>query len=251
QVVPMADVVLLMTSEPNPGALGSNCVYTLLVTNRGPSIASGISVTNTLPTGFDFVSATTTQGTVTSSNGLVLAVLGSISSNTSAQIRIIARPNAVGTFTNSALARATSADPTLVNNYAAVTSTVWIDSDGDGIPDAWELAHNLDPHNAADALLDSDNDGQINLDEFRAGTDPQDLNSVMRITEIAVVGNDVRIQFHGVPGHIYRLERLDGTGPDVWTTVLVFQTGALHDVRIVDTGGAGRPSMIYRISLIR
>jgi hypothetical protein len=40
------------------------------------------------------------------------------------------------------------------------------DSDGDGIPDDYETQHNLDPHDPDDALLDADNDGISNLDEY-------------------------------------------------------------------------------------
>jgi hypothetical protein len=40
------------------------------------------------------------------------------------------------------------------------------DSDNDGIPDDWEIANGFSPTNAADALLDTDNDGAINRDEY-------------------------------------------------------------------------------------
>lgn len=48
------------------------------------------------------------------------------------------------------------------------------DSDNDGLPDDWENEHGLDPNNGNDALLDSDNDGYTNLEEFHAGTNPKD-----------------------------------------------------------------------------
>jgi hypothetical protein len=50
------------------------------------------------------------------------------------------------------------------------------DSDDDLMPDEWESANNLDPQ-VNDAALDADEDGLLNLAEFRAGTDPQDEDS--------------------------------------------------------------------------
>jgi hypothetical protein len=45
------------------------------------------------------------------------------------------------------------------------------DTDGDGMPDWWEIQYGLDP-NLADAAGDADNDGVSNLDEYNAGTNP-------------------------------------------------------------------------------
>lgn len=46
------------------------------------------------------------------------------------------------------------------------------DTDGDGIPDAWEIAHGLNPNDPSDADQDLDGDGASNLAEYLAGTDP-------------------------------------------------------------------------------
>ena len=48
-----------------------------------------------------------------------------------------------------------------------------IDSDGDGMPDEWELRFRLNPLDPADASLDPDGDGISNLDEFRRGGSPR------------------------------------------------------------------------------
>lgn len=45
------------------------------------------------------------------------------------------------------------------------------DSDGDGMPDAWESGHGLDPRDAADGTKDQDNDGYTNVEEYLNGTD--------------------------------------------------------------------------------
>ena len=58
-----------------------------------------------------------------------------------------------------------------------------LDSDGDGIPDYWEIAHGLNPYDPSDADLDSDGDGGSNLDEFLGGTDPH-------IEDVGAVKND-------------------------------------------------------------
>lgn len=42
----------------------------------------------------------------------------------------------------------------------------WIDSDGDGLPDDWERAHGLDPHDPSDGAADHDGDGFTNLEDW-------------------------------------------------------------------------------------
>jgi hypothetical protein len=48
-----------------------------------------------------------------------------------------------------------------------------LDSDGDGMPDDYELANGLNPNSAADAALDADGDRLTNLDEYQRGTNPR------------------------------------------------------------------------------
>jgi hypothetical protein len=51
-----------------------------------------------------------------------------------------------------------------------VTSS--LDTDGDGIPDDYEVAHGMNPNSPVDASQDFDGDGLTNLQEYLLGTDP-------------------------------------------------------------------------------
>ncbi len=58
-------------------------------------------------------------------------------------------------------------DPNEVGGWPVLASgTPYPDSDQDGISDAWETAHGLNPNNAADGNADRNNDGWTNLEEF-------------------------------------------------------------------------------------
>ncbi len=51
-----------------------------------------------------------------------------------------------------------------------------IDNDGDGLPNAWELAFGFDPFEPSD-LADADQDGLSNLEEYRLGLNPRNPDS--------------------------------------------------------------------------
>ena len=65
-------------------------------------------------------------------------------------------------------------------SFAALLSVGGADRDSDGLPDAWEIAHGLNPDYPADAALDADGDAMSNLAEYQAGTDPQDAQSFLK-----------------------------------------------------------------------
>ncbi len=46
------------------------------------------------------------------------------------------------------------------------------DTDRDGMPDPWEMEHDLNPADALDASGDADGDGYTNIEEYLNGSDP-------------------------------------------------------------------------------
>jgi pectate lyase len=58
--------------------------------------------------------------------------------------------------------------------YTFSADEVPVDTDMDGMPDAWELTHGLTPEAPTDGAADSDDDGYTNLEEFLNGTNPRE-----------------------------------------------------------------------------
>ena len=89
-----------------------------------------------------------------------------------------------------------------------------IDTDGDGLLDEWELAHNLDPLSTIGdfgADGDPDHDGFKNSSEQFAGTDPRDPLSALRVRVAFPSQNIVRISWDAVIGKQYQLEYSDAS----------------------------------------
>ncbi len=63
------------------------------------------------------------------------------------------------------------------------------DADQDGMLDAWETEHGLDPGNPADALLDPDNDDLTNRREFELGADPNVYTALQLYDSVTMPGN--------------------------------------------------------------
>jgi len=87
--------------------------------------------------------------------------------------------------------------------------TLGEDSDGDGLPDAWEralmnLAGSLDDIHGGD---DSDGDGLTNLEEYYSGTYAFDENDGLRLVFKEMSENQMTFEFLGVTGRTYTLMR--------------------------------------------
>jgi hypothetical protein len=113
-----------------------------------------------------------------------------------------------------------------VSNRTATASfncMVMVDSDRDGMPDAWETAYGFNPNSAADANLDADGDGFTNLQEFLAGTDP--LSNTSRFTTPVptlpvLPGGPLTLQFQATANRTYAIESRTGLVSGAWQKIM-------------------------------
>jgi uncharacterized repeat protein (TIGR01451 family) len=175
-LLPSADVLVRGAFATNQVMVGDTVDLRLVVSNAGPHAVSGVSLTNRLPPGLHLVSAIASQGAITTNEQQVIVAVGALATNAFATVNLLLTPGGqtMGRLIHAAEAAGASVpDPLRANNRLALEVVVLPrDSDGDGLPDEWERAYDLDPNNPVDAQLDSDCDGLTNLEEYSAGRNP-------------------------------------------------------------------------------
>ena len=110
-------------SNSNPGT-DAEVVYTLTASNAGPNDATGVTITDSLPAGLDFVDA---SPGCDNNNGTVTCDLGTIASGGSTSVTIAALTTSTvagATVTNGATVSANEPDPNPGNNQATVSINV-------------------------------------------------------------------------------------------------------------------------------
>ena len=94
-------------------------IYTVVVTNDGPAVATDVVVTDTLPGGVVPVSAVPTVGSCTRDGAILTCLLGDMAAGASEEIVItidLLPSQPVGTVHNSVEVESSSPDPDLSNN---------------------------------------------------------------------------------------------------------------------------------------
>ena len=133
------------------------------------------------------------------------------------------RTSAQLTLTNLQFANAGAYSVRVSNPYGIATSLVATltvtlgDADGDGLPDAWEMANGTNP-NVPDASADPDGDGHSNWQEYLAGTSPTNAASVLRLTAEFTPDGEPLLSFPAASNHAYSLLGAAALG-ESWQTI--------------------------------
>ncbi|MFM1767836.1 MAG: hypothetical protein RJA22_365 [Verrucomicrobiota bacterium] len=150
------------------------------------------------------------------------------------QSTIIASNGGVSAFANSILVTNVPLAASNVNRYrcdvqSPVTTgqgtassnafiTVLADFDRDRVPDFWEAQFGLNTNNAADARLDLDSDGMVNVDEYNAGTDPANPASLLQVSQFTQAAGQASFQFLAVSNRTYSIQGAASL-PGPWTSL--------------------------------
>src|SRR5262245_28379627 len=134
-VVAGSDLAVTKSDTPDPVTAGSNVIYTITVTNAGPTDGLSVTLIDPIPAGTTFVSLLQNLGpafTLTTppvgGTGTIAATIGGFSAGATATFILVVNVNsgtANGTIlTNTATVSSGSSDPNAANNSDTETTTV-------------------------------------------------------------------------------------------------------------------------------
>jgi hypothetical protein len=130
---------------------------------------------------------------------------------------------------------------------SATGRTYGVDSNGDGIPDEWQISNwGTNSSKWGNANEDSDGDGLTNYQEFLAGTDPRDAASALK-TQVQNIQGALYFKWNTMVGKVYQVQF--SADFQNWTNVgsQRLATSGEDSVFIEQGSGIG----FYRIVLVR
>jgi uncharacterized repeat protein (TIGR01451 family) len=122
--VRLPDLAVTQTDSPDPVYVGSPLTYDVHVKNNGAATAGGVTVSDNLPQGVAFDSATTSQGSCSQSGQVVTCAIGTLAPGDAANMQINVTPQAGGTITNVASVTSNEQDANTADNIAREDTTV-------------------------------------------------------------------------------------------------------------------------------
>jgi uncharacterized repeat protein (TIGR01451 family) len=123
------DLSLTQNDSADPSQAGKQLTYTIQVGNNSSAMATGVLVTDTMPTGASFVSVSSTKGNCARSGNIVTCRIPSLAANAAATITLNVKPTASGTNSNTATVEANEPDSNPADNSSTENTTITASSD--------------------------------------------------------------------------------------------------------------------------
>jgi hypothetical protein len=120
-----------------------------------------------------------------------------------------------------------------------------IDSDRDGLPDAWELARGFLPNDPGDGRADADGDGLSNADEYSAGTDYLDPQSHLRVG-LRWHSGPV-LEFLAVSNRSYSVQFKESIDRGVWRKLADAEASPTNRLELIPDAYAMTRGRLYRL----
>ena len=117
---PSANLAVTKTVDKSTASVGDTITYTITLTNNGPSDATGVSVTDAIPSELNFVSATSTTGSYSTTTGMW--TIGDLMNSSSTVLTLsatIKSGNEGKTITNTSIVSGTQTDPVSSDNTSS------------------------------------------------------------------------------------------------------------------------------------
>ena len=131
---------------------------------------------------------------------------------------------------------------------APVSATTFTDLEN------WRVQHFGTEANSADAAdaSDPDGDGMTNVQEYIAGTGPNDSASCFKITQFEQMSGDAFVMsFPSVLGRTYTVERSYTLESGSWVALPGAPLGTGETISITDTDPTESPRRFYRVVVTR
>ena len=165
---------------------------------------------------------------------------------------LLGATNGALSFVSVSMTNAGSYSVVITNLAGSATSAVAtltvsaLDTDGDGMPDVWEMAHGLNKF-VNDAGLDPDLDGLTSLQEFIAGTDPQDGQSYLKLEATGAGPGFCVLRFVAISNRTYSVLARDVMGTNAWAWLRNVSPRPTNRVEIITDINTNGPARYYRL----
>jgi uncharacterized repeat protein (TIGR01451 family) len=119
------DLRVEKADAPDPVAPAANLTYVATVANVGSEDVTGVVLTDILPPGVQFVSATASQGSCSAPVIVLLTCqIGAVADDGTATVTIVVQPSVEGTIANVVTAAGSAPDSNPGNNLSTTSTTV-------------------------------------------------------------------------------------------------------------------------------